>query len=269
MSNLVSANWLQKHLNDENLILLDASIPKVTSAKEIEVVETIPNALFFDIKHKFSDITIPFPNTIPSEQQFEKEVQTLGINTNSKIVVFDNLGVYSSPRAWWLFKTFGFNHVFVLNGGLPEWKRKGFKTISEYSNPNTLGNFKSVFNPNKLAFMESIPALSKDILVSIIDARSSERFNSLVPEPREGLRSGRIPNSLNLPYELVLENGFLQPTEKLQIIFSDLTENTQLVFTCGSGITASILDFAAHEAGYKTTSVYDGSWTEYGTLISE
>ena len=269
-SNLVSVEWLNKHLNDEHLIILDASMPKATSeVSNEEITKLIPNSIFFDIKNKFSDTAAQFPNTIPSEQQFEKEARLLGIHQHSKIVVYDNLGIYSSPRVWWLFRTFGFSNIFVLDGGLPEWIKQNFTTVSNYSSVEKGGNFKAVYQPHKNVFIESLDAIANDSKCTIIDARSSERFKSEVPEPRKGLRSGNIPNSLNLPYELVLKEGFLKSIEELQAIFKKLTQNHNLIFTCGSGITASILDFAASEAGYKTTSVYDGSWTEYGTLISE
>jgi 3-mercaptopyruvate sulfurtransferase SseA len=266
-SNIVSVEWLKSHLEDENLIILDATMPKVTSKAETTVFESIPNSIFFDIKNKFSDLDALFPNTIPSQAQFQESAQELGVNTNSKIVIYDALGVYSSPRALWLFKVFGFENIFVLNGGLPEWKKQGYKTVSEYIKITSKGNFTATYKPNKNVFIDSISAISEDFNFSIIDARSSERFNSEVPEPRKGLRSGTIPNSINLPYELVLENGLLKSKEELITMFSKLTKKQHLVFSCGSGITASILDLAASEVGYTNTSVYDGSWTEYGTLI--
>ena len=270
-SNLVSVAWLNSHLNDEKLIILDATIPKVTSNKsKDDTLEVIPNALFCDIKTKFSTISATFPNTIPSEAQFQASARELGVNKDSIIVVYDSLGIYSSPRVWWLFKTFGFENVFVLNGGLPEWKKQNLETVSEYSKTNSLGNFKAIYKPNKNVFFDSVLAISEDNNTTIIDARSSARFNCEVPEPRAGLRSGTIPNSKNLPFEMVLNaEGLLKSKIELQELFKNLTSNHNLVFTCGSGITASVLDLAATEAGYTNTSVYDGSWTEFGSLVDE
>ena len=269
MSNLVSVEWLKAHLNDDNLIILDATIPKVTANNNASRKEMIPNTLFFDIKNRFSDTTEKFPNTIPSESQFQVEAQLLGINKDSKIVVYDDLGIYSSPRVWWLFKTFGFNNVFILNGGLPEWKRLGNVIVSKYKEVLLIGSFIAKYKSNKVVFISAIPQASNNKKTTIIDARSSARFNCEVPEPRVGLRSGTLPNSVNLPFGLVLKNGLLKSKEDLKQVFSGLTQNTQFIFTCGSGITASILDLAAHEVGYTKTSLYDGSWTEYGTLIKD
>ncbi|WP_375239254.1 sulfurtransferase [Aurantibacter sp.] len=267
MSNLVSVEWLNSHLNDENLIILDATIPKVTSKAEITKLEVIPNAIFFDIINKFSDVLAPFPNTIPSQVQFQESAQELGVNNNSKIVVYDALGIYSSPRVFWLFKTFGFENVFVLNGGLPEWKKQGYKTVLEYAKTSSKGDFTAKYQYYKNVLIDSICEILENNSFSIIDARSSARFNCEIPEPRKKLRSGTIPNSVNLPYQMVLDNGLLKPKKELKSIFSKLINNQNLVFSCGSGVTASILYLAALEADYTNTSIYDGSWTEYGTLI--
>jgi len=192
----------------------------------------------------------------------------IGVNQDSIIVVYDDLGIYSSARAWWLFKTFGFKNVAVLNGGLPEWINNGYKT-EEKKQLQLLpekGSFKAIYNPDNVIFFDDLNTISKDKKYKIIDARSSNRFNCLVPEPRVGLRSGTIPNSTNLPYNQVLNGNILKSEVELKTIFNTLSaKNKHLVFSCGSGITAAILSLAATISGYKN-SIYDGSWTEYGTL---
>lgn len=266
---IVSVEWLNTHLNDEHLIVLNATITKVVgNASEIENIQ-IPNTQFFDIKKEFSNVNAEFPNTIPSEEQFQNATKKLGINTNSKIVVYDDLGIYSSPRAWWLFKAFGFNNVAVLNGGLPEWINKGFNTEAKQENTKPFGNFIASYNPENVVFFNDLETISEDNNYKIIDARSSDRFNCIVPEPRQGLRSGTIPNSLNLPYNQVLNGNTIKSKEELVGVFNGLAnKNQHLVFSCGSGITASILALASTIAGYNN-SVYDGSWTEYGSLTTD
>ena len=267
MSNLVSVNLLKTHINDDNLIILDATIPKITANKTASNKEIIPGALFFDIKKKFSDTIAEFPNTIPSEAQFEQEAQALGVNQNSKIVVYDDLGIYSSPRAWWLFETFGFDNVYVLNGGFPEWKKQNGNTVSNYKAVTTVGDFIANYNHNQVVLINDLPSISKEECTTIIDARSEARFNCEVPEPRADLRSGTVPNSLNIPFKNLLDNGLFKSKDDLKVVFEELTKNEKLVFTCGSGVTACILNLGALEAGYKSLKVYDGSWTEYGSLI--
>ncbi|RAJ16177.1 sulfurtransferase [Olleya aquimaris] len=265
---LVSVDWLKNHLNDERIIILDASLPKVTGSASKLLDKQIPKARFFDIKNTFSNTSSEFPNTIPSEIQFEQASQDLGLNNNSIIVVYDNVGMYSSPRAWWLFKTFGHQQVAVLDGGLPEWTKRGYTTENIISKPYIKGDFKATYNPNNVVYFESLDMIVQDPNFKIIDARSSDRFNGLVSEPREGLRSGTIPNSENLPFETVLNDNKFKSPDEIKVVFNQLaTPNQQLVFSCGSGITACILSLAATIAGYNN-SVYDGSWTEYGTLTT-
>lgn len=267
-SPLVSVEWLNENLNTENLIILDASIPKVTSNASDENNQQIPSARFFDLKNRFSDVSVIFPNTCPSAEQFQKEARLLGINNNSLIVVYDDLGIYSAPRTWWLFKTFGFKNVAVLDGGLPAWIANGYDVV-EKENFNAIeGNFVAKTNSNVMYFFEDIQKITLDNTCQIIDARSKNRFLGLEPEPRKGLRSGQIPNSKNLFYKnLLKENGLMKSPKQLKEIFNNyLIPEKQAVFSCGSGITACILALGAELAGYTNLCVYDGSWTEYGSL---
>ena len=265
--NIVSVKWLKDHLNHPNVIVINGTIQKVSSNFKSEE-QQIENARFFDIKNAFTDTSAEFPNTIPSEIQFQTEAQKLGINKEDFIVVYDEFGIYSSPRVWWLFKTFGHNNVAVLDGGFPEWKNQKFPTEVKTEKQYETGNFIAKYNPNNVVYFESLEAINKDPNFKIIDARSNDRFMCRVPEPREGLRSGHIPNSVNLPYQNILNEHKFQHKEQIASTFKDLANNNQhLVFTCGSGITASILSLAATLLGYNN-SVYDGSWTEYGILTT-
>ena len=265
--NLVSVQWLEANLDQPNLVILDATITRVAGNQSNSETQQIPNARFFDIKKDFSDVLADFPSTIPSELQFEQSAQDLGINKNSFIVVYDSKGIYSSPRAWWLFKTFGHTNVAVLDGGLPEWQTHQFKTEQCTENEKLTGDFKAKYNPNNVVYFESLEAIGKDSEFKIIDARSQDRFTSKVAEPRVGLRSGTIPNSVNLPFTALLDGNTFKPQKDWKVLFDSVAlSNQQLVFTCGSGITASVLSLAATILGYNNC-VYDGSWTEYGSLI--
>ncbi|WP_426430308.1 sulfurtransferase [Winogradskyella sp. HB-48] len=260
---LVSVKWLNTNLNTENLIILDATINKQIENNS----ERIPNARFFDIKQKFSDTRARFPSTLLSTQQFETEARALGINNGSFIVVYDDKGIYSSARAWWLFKTFGFKNVAVLNGGLPEWKKHYLRVEPYKEELIEKGDFTASFQTELITDFNGVNQFSQDSKTLIIDARSEARFNCLVDEPRQGLRRGTIPNSKNLPYTELFNGNILKSKEELLKIFDNLVrEETHLVFSCGSGITACILAMAASICNYKNLTVYDGSWTEYGTL---
>jgi len=264
---IVSVHWLQHNLNVSNLVILDASILKVTGGDLKEADKQIPNTRFFDIKNSFSDVAAPFPNTVPSEVQFTSEAQSLGINKDSAIVVYDDKGIYSSARAWYLFKAFGFKNVAVLDGGLPEWEKAGYVLSKKKDFEIPTGNFEAIQQPEFFKYFNDIQKISKDENCLILDARSSQRFEGRVEEPRKGLRSGHIPNAVNLPFVSLIDGNCLKSKDALRAIFKDLNiSNRRLVLSCGSGITACIIALAAEISGYEELSVYDGSWTEYGSL---
>ena len=267
---LVSVEWLNNHLDASNLIVLDATMNKINALKGDSINIQIPKARFFDIKNTYSNVSDPFPNAVPSENQFTKEAQNLGINQNNAIVVYDENGIYSSARVWWLFKAFGHNNVAVLNGGLPEWIKDKYSTEEKKENLFEKGNFVANYKPEYFKFLKDIRESLNDKSKLILDARSKDRFKGLVDEPREGLRSGNIPNSKNLPYtDLIHENKF-KSKEELITLFNKLDDsNNDLIFSCGSGITACILALGADIAGRDKLTVYDGSWTEYGSLTNE
>jgi thiosulfate/3-mercaptopyruvate sulfurtransferase len=268
---LVSSKWLHENLDSSALIILDASQKDTKSELTSEFGNLkIKGAKFFDLKNAFSDQTSQFPNTFPSADQFEMECQKLGINRTSRIIVYDNLGVYTSPRVWWMFKAMGHEEVYVLNGGLPDWISNGFEVESLGDSPQLPGNFKAKLQSGfvkGIDFIQSNAITQKNIL---IDARSSGRFNGTAKEPREGLRSGHIPNSINIPFTNVLENGKYKSETELRELFEETDmDERPLIFSCGSGVTACIVLLAAEMVLDNKTAIYDGSWTEWATLVED
>lgn len=266
LKSLVSAQWLLEHLEDENLIILYTTL---VAKKEIISADfenlKIRNARFFDLKEKFSDQDSDLPNTFPSEFQFQEECRKLGINKNSKIVVYDTLGIYSSPRVWFLFKSMGHELVYVLNGGLQEWIKSGFPIVNKKDEQFELGNFEAKFQPQFLTDSQVIKRNLETKSAQVVDARSELRFLGKAPESRQGLRSGNIPNSCNLHYASLLEGGKYKSVEELKKSFTPFKNENSIIFSCGSGITACILFLAASEFLNAKLSVYDGSWTEWGS----
>lgn len=264
---IVSAAWLHTHLEDENLIILDTSLAQTaTGQTAIGSPETIKNSRYFDLKNVFSDPDSSFPNTLPAAELFDVEAQKLGINTDSILVVFDAMGVYSSPRVWWLFQIMGHQNIAVLDGGLPEWKAQGFKVVEHRSNSFKHGDFKANYNPELLATYNDVLANTLDKTFTLVDARSAGRFDGTASEPRKHLKSGNIPNSINIPYEEMLTDGKFKSREALREVFQKITEEDELVFSCGSGLTACIVMLASVLAGKSSKRVYDGSWTEWAEL---
>ncbi|QIH35754.1 sulfurtransferase [Sphingobacterium sp. DR205] len=265
-SALISASELQDVLiQNGNVILLDCTIDKVGQSLKDAKLELLPNSLFFDIEGKFSDHASKLPHTLVSEQVFEKEVQALGIDQNSTVVLYDRWGIYSSPRAWWMFKVMGFDQVYILNGGVPVWKKNKYKLADSYKQQDKGGNFKAHFQKNLYADKDYILAHYRAANVAIFDARSKGRFSGLVPEPRKGLNGGHIPHSKNLPFEELLKDIYYKPTDELKQQFDQFkTTGNEYIFSCGSGVTASILAFASYISGHTNIRVYDGSWSEWG-----
>jgi len=265
LKELVSTHWLNQNLNHPKVVILDASLATNALGKEFEKFDkTIPKARFFDLKNVFNDKTSPFPNTVPKPELFKLECRKLGINRDSKIVVFDNNGIYSSPRVWWLFKVMGHDEISVLDGGLPSWIEDGYETREKEVETFTQGDFQVQYNAASVVGFEEVSRNIGDENFIIVDARSESRFNGTGKEPRKHLKSGNIENSVNLPYQEVLEQGKYKSKNELNQIFEKkCTTEKELVFSCGSGLTACIIMLACQIGHKDNLRVYDGSWTEW------
>lgn len=261
---LVSVQWLKKNLQNPDLIILDASMKenKAKMKAESEGLQ-IPGARYFDLQFPAANGSGP-SGKFPVPETFSRQCRALGINKNSSIVVYDKLGIYSSPRLWWMFKAMGHDQVAVLDGGLPAWTENGFETEKAVEKKYKTGDFEAHFRTSYITMTGEVTENLHSEKFLLIDARTEGRFKGLAPEPRAGIRSGHIPKSVNLPFSRVLENGRYLPKEALRKIFNDLaTGKKPLVFSCGSGVTACILILAAEMATDNPKSLYDGSWTEY------
>lgn len=269
-SPLVATDWLAEHLADEALIVLDASVPPVvpgyTSINNEEHFQAIPGARRFDYDGVVCKPNSSLPHMMPAAGLFEEEVRKLGVNNESVIVVYDDVGLYASPRAWWMFRAMGHEQVAVLNGGLPKWIDERRDVVASYAEVEK-GNFNAREDDSLCCDFEVVLKSLYEPDCEILDARSAARFRGEAPEPRPGVRGGHMPNAKSLPFPEVLNDGQLKSAEELIDIFARLAEKEQKVITsCGSGITACILTLAANVAGYEKLSVYDGSWAEWGAL---
>jgi thiosulfate/3-mercaptopyruvate sulfurtransferase len=266
---VVSVDWLFHHLTDDNLIILDCTIPKVTANKsdsDTDDKQQIKGAIFFDIKTVFSDVNALFPNTVLTPKDFQQKAQNLGVNKNNIIVCYDDLGIYSSPRVWWMFQLMGFKNIAVLDGGFPEWKSKDYPIETKRKHQFMQGDFTVDYQSEKIKYSKDVLDNIKSENKVVLDARSNGRFFGTVPEPRKDLKGGHIPKSKSLPFSEIIKEGKFLSKEKLESIFSKINpQKKDVIFTCGSGITASILALGASIANINKTAVYDGSWTEWGS----
>ena len=268
-SSLVTVQWLAENLHAENLVILDASMKPVTPVGANDSQEEpacIQGALRFDFDNHLRDKSTDLPHMMPSADFFTEEMQKLGIHKDSAIVVYDYVGVYSSPRAWWMFRAMGHDQVAVLDGGLPAWKKAGYPCGTEAATiAPTRGDF--ISHPKPGMFVDSTYVLTalSDPAFSVVDARSEGRFKGQEPEPRAGLRGGHMPNAVNIPFADLVVDGLLLSPESLKSIFAkQVNKDQQLIFSCGSGVTACVDALAAELAGYSKLTIYDGSWSEWG-----
>lgn len=266
---LVDADWLHAHLAAPELIVFDASWHLPGSGRDglAEWREAhIPGARFFDFDGRIRDPDSDLPHMLPSSEHFSRELQALGLDQDSPVVIYDSLGLFASPRAWWMLRAMGCESCALLDGGLPAWRAAGYPlATADGDRPATPGNFVARFDPGFVADSSAVLAALDDAAARVLDARPAARFRGDADEPRPGLRRGHMPGAANLPFTDLFADGRLRPRAELEAIFRPLLDGRErTIASCGSGVTACVLAFAAAYAGFDRVAVYDGSWSEWG-----
>jgi thiosulfate/3-mercaptopyruvate sulfurtransferase len=263
---LVSVRWLAAHIDDPSVILLDATYHPAPPAEwQSRAPVYLPRARVFDFDQRICDPSTTLPHMMPSPELFEREVRALGVRRDSRIVVYDRIGTFSSPRAWWMFRAMGHDEVAVLDGGLPAWQEAGSKVWPGPETPKSAGDFVARPRPSLFCDAEHVARALRSQAFTVVDARSEGRFFGREPEPRAGLRGGHMPNAVSLPFSSVQSAGRMRPASELEALFNaKVNGDPELIFSCGSGVTACVLALGATLAGRGRVSVYDGSWSEWG-----
>ena len=264
---LVSTGWLAAHLNDPDLRIIDATwfLEPGRDARAEYMAAHIPGARFFDID-EIADKRSELPHMAPQPEMFISRMRAMGIGDGHQVVVYDGMGIFSAPRVWWTFRLMGKLDVAVLDGGLPKWIAEG-REIEDMP-PMMRDRHMSV--QRQAGLVKDVTQVAQAAKLgdhAIIDARSEERFAGLAPEPRPGLRAGHIPGSLNLPFTRLLNaDGTMKPPADLRAAFvaAGVDLSRPAITTCGSGVTAAVLDLALERIGHHNHAVYDGSWAEWG-----
>lgn len=265
---LVSTDWLGERLNAPDVRILDASMYLPTdgrNGRELYDQAHIPGARFFDIDD-VSDDHSPLPHMLPPVEKFVSRVRKMGIGDGHRVIIYDQQGIYSAARVWWMFRLFGHADVAVLDGGLPKWQAEGHPVDDIDPDPRER-HFTARRNASMVRDVTQMARAVKLRDEQIVDARAAARFRGEAVEPRKGLRSGHIPGSANVPFtELLNDDQTMKSVEETRAIFEaagvDLTK--PIATTCGSGVTACVLTLALHRLGHNRNAVYDGSWVEWG-----
>ena len=266
---LVSTAWLASHLKDPDLRILDASwhLPDANRDPRAEYEAAhIPGARFFDID-EISDHRSELPHMAPPVEKFVSRMRAMGVGDGHQVVVYDATGLFSAARVWWLFRLMGKTDVAVLDGGLPKWQAEGHPI--EDMPPIVRDRHITVSRQNHMTKdVTQVASASKLGDWTIVDARAPERFRGEAPEPRPGLRAGHIPGSRNLYYrDLLNDDATMKDPTALKAVFdaAGVDLSGPVITSCGSGVTAAILNLALQRLGKTDHALYDGSWAEWGS----
>ncbi len=266
---LVETDWLSAHLDTPGLVVVDGSMHLPTAKRDAHaeyLAGHIPGALFFDIDD-IADETSPLPHMLPPAPKFASRMKAMGIGDGMHVVAYDSEGLYSAARVWWMFRAMGHEEVRVLNGGLKKWKAEGRALEDGEPRRRSERHFTAMLNADLVRDVGDVRGLIANKAAQIVDARAAGRFEGGAPEPRQGLRSGHIPGSRNVPFTSLLNaDGTLKGEAELAAIFARAGVETAkpVVASCGSGVTAGVIALALAILGRHDAAVYDGSWTEWG-----
>lgn len=267
---LVTAEWLLSNIKAPDLRVVDATwfapfTNPPETGRQAWSRGHIPGAVHFDID-VIADQTNPLPHMMPDAVTFSSRVRKLGIGDGNRIVIYDQNRFFASARVWWMLRVMGHRDVHVLDGGLAAWVEAGGE-LEDLPPVMVERHFTPRVRADLIMDAAGMEALVGSARMAIVDARPDGRFFGRDPEPREGLKSGHIPGSVNVPgTALITEDGHMQPASKLANLFQNPVAPT--VTTCGSGVTAAITALALARLGNWDVAVYDGSWSEWASSPS-
>ena len=264
MDSLVSTDWLSQHLGETDLVVVDSSWHMAASGRngrEEYLTAHIPGARFLDID-ELSDGSSPAPHMLPSAKDFGPAMERLGIGREDRIVIYDNSPIRTAARGWFMLRHFGAEHASILDGGFQKWISEG--RVTESGEPEAREARFDAVSRDEITTKQQLLAGAG---IPWVDARGRPRFEGTEADPRPGIAPGHAPGVRNLPFaSLYREDGRFKSLEEIRRLFDEAgVDPTQpFVASCGSGVTANSLIFAAHLIGNEKARLYDGSWSEWG-----
>lgn len=265
MDDLVSTEWLEAAVGTPGLSVVDSTyfLPEAGRDAGAEYrAAHVPGARFLDIE-QVSDHMDPAPHMLPSSQTFAAAMEALGVSSDDRIIVYDNSPHRTAARGWFMLRHFGAREVAILDGGFQKWIREG-RPVECGEPARREARFVAKVRTGEVI---AKPDLLAGLPTPVLDARGPGRFTGSEPEPRAGLASGHIPGARNVPMTtLYRADGALKGEAELRAAFAaaGVDPTAPFVASCGSGVTANSLIFAAHRLGNDRTRLYDGSWSEWG-----
>ena len=268
---LVSTEWLEENLGNPEVRVIDATYHLAHAdrdAYEEYTYRHIPGASYFPID-EIADTTVLLPHMLPAMEKFKEAVDVMGVGPKSHVVIYDGNGGYmAATRVWWMFRAFGHENVSVLDGGLLKWGRekRPMERVEPILPP---AHFTPEPRPELVKSRKEILANIESGQFQVIDARNEGRFAGIDHEPRPTERRGHIPGSINLPFTKLMDPSkdfAFKDAGEIKSAFNEAGVDMEkpIVSTCGSGVTACVVTFALHLVGVTDSSVYDGSWAEWG-----
>lgn len=268
MDSLVSTQWLADEMGASDLRIVDATafLPEHGRDPLLEYEAChIPGAVFMDLSD-LVDSKSPVPNTLPPAEKFASRMQALGLGDGSRIVLYDDSPVKTATRAWFMLTMFGAQNVALLDGGIAKWKAEGRKCAQGRESLRER-HFTVWSDDSNVRSKDDVLANLSTGVAQMIDARGAGRFTGDVPETNPALASGHIPGARNLPYSSLFNpDGTWKAPQAIRAAFeaAGIDLSRPLISSCGSGMTANVLIFAAHLIGKDDVALYDGSWSEWG-----
>lgn len=273
MDTLVDVVWLQAHLDDPDLRILDCTVAfELGDGGRLTFISGradydnahIPRSGFADILNDLSNTDSPYQFTLPSADSFAASMGALGIGEGTRVVLYDTTYTMWATRVWWLLRAFGFENAAVLDGGFTAWQAAGGPTTDVYVEVEPT-RFTAEVRDGWFVDTEGVQGAIADPTSScIIDALMLEMYTG-AQTPYS--RPGHIPGAINVPAVAVVdpETRLFISEEKLREHFAPaLSDPKQAVITyCGGGIAATADGFLLRRLGKSNVAVYDGSMAQW------